>query len=166
MPRTCFVIMPFSTTPSCTQEQWTHVFENVLKPAVENAGLDYECKRSVPTRGNVLKSILQDLDDAHVVLADLTDHNANVFYELGVRHSLKDRTILIAQRTEDVPFDLRSYAYHIYDWNTEAGRLDLMNKVKQLLSDIDNNPSRPDNPVSDFLGRTREAQHAAAVQPK
>jgi len=146
--------MPFSTTPSCTEKDWSWIFDNLFKPAVEGAGLDYECRRSVATRGNIVASILQELDDSYVVLADLTDRNANVFYELGVRHSLRDRTILVAQRTGDIPFDLQAYAYHVYDWKTDEGRIALTTKVTQLLADIDANPERPDNPVSDFLRKS------------
>ena len=151
MPRICYVIMPFSDTKSCNEEEWTHIFRNVFKPAIEGAGLDYECRRSSATRGNIVAMILQDLDDGYVVLADLTDQNPNVFYELGVRHTLKDRTILVAQKSEDIPFDLRGYAYHIYDWKTTEGLSCLANTLHELLADIDNNPDRPDNPVSDFL---------------
>ncbi len=156
MPRTCFVIMPFSTTDSCSEEDWTLLFEALFKPAVEGGGLDYECYRSVATRGNIVGLILQELNDSYVVLADLTDQNANVFYELGVRHSIKDRTILVAQKEDDIPFDLRAYAYHIYDWHTEEGKETFTNKISELLSEIDTNPERPDNPVSDFLGRPQE----------
>lgn len=156
MPRTCFVIMPFSNTVSCTEDEWNQIFEKVFKPAIENSGLEYECRRSVATRGNIVASILQELSDAYVVLADLTDRNANVFYELGVRHTLKDRTILLAQKKEDIPFDLLAYAYHVYDWKTDKGRAELAEKLTQLLAEIDSNPERPDNPVSDFLGRTYE----------
>ena len=95
MPRTCFVIMPFSATDSCTEEQWTEIFEEVFKPCIEGAGLDYECKRSQATRGNLIAAIVRDLNDSYVVIADLTDRNSNVFYELGVRHSLKNRTIML-----------------------------------------------------------------------
>jgi hypothetical protein len=156
MPRTCFVIMPFSTTESCSEDEWTLLFEALFKPAIEGANLDYECRRSVATRGNIVASILQELKESYVVLADLTDHNANVFYELGVRHSLKDRTILIAQKEEDIPFDLRAYAYHIYNWRTEDGKEAFASRMTELLSEIDSNPDRPDNPVSDFLGREAE----------
>jgi len=162
MPRTCFVIMPFSTTASCTEEDWTWIFNNVFKPAVEGAGLDYECRRSVATRGNIVASILEELNDAYVVLVDLTDRNANVFYELGVRHSLKDRTILIAQRCDDIPFDLQAYAYHVYDWKTEEGRVALAEKLVQLLADVDTNPERPDNPLSDFLRKPPESAHVTS----
>lgn len=169
MPRTCFVIMPFSTTTSCTEEEWTLLFEALFKPAIEGAGLDYECRRSVATRGNIVASILQELKESYVVLADLSDHNANVFYELGVRHSLKDRTILIAQREEDIPFDLRAYAFHIYDWFTEIGKETFATRITELLSEIHSNPDRPDNPVSDFLGRLPEqnpVQTPVTVQPE
>ena len=168
MPRTCFVIMPFSTTESCSEQDWTHIFENVLKPSIEGAGLDYECRRSVATRGNIVGAILRDLNDSHVVLADLTDRNANVFYELGVRHALKDRSILIAQRQDDIPFDLQAYAYHVYDWRTPEGIEALAHKLKQLLAEIDSNPERPDSPVSDFLGvrhRNEAEQVAEIVSP-
>jgi len=144
--------MPFSKTASCSAKEWTFIFEKVLKPSIEDAGLDYICRRSVATRGNIVGTILRDLNDSHVVLADLTDRNANVFYELGVRHTLKDRSILIAQKQEDIPFDLQAYAYHVYDWRTPEGIKALADRMKQLLIEIDSNPERPDNPVSDFLG--------------
>ena len=42
MPGTCFVIMPFSDTESCSEAEWTWIFEELIKPAVEGAGLDYD----------------------------------------------------------------------------------------------------------------------------
>lgn len=155
MPRICFVIMPFSTTESCTEEEWTAIFNDVFKPGIEAADLDYECNRSVATRGNIIGEIIRDLNDSYVGVADLTDRNANVFYELGVRHSLRNRTIILAQKRGDIPFDLQAYASHVYDWRTQERRDALFGKLKELLAEIDNNPDRSDNPVSDFLGVTR-----------
>ncbi len=168
MSRGCFVIMPFSSTASCSDEEWTLIFEELFKPAVEGSGLDYECRRSKATRGNIVASILQELKENYVVIADLTDRNANVFYELGVRHSLKDRTILVAQNADDIPFDLRAYAYHIYNWRTEEGKNAFTKRITALLSDIDGNPDRPDNPVSDFLGKKQEiiSDQKVEIQPK
>ena len=139
-----------------------------MKPAIESAGLDYVCRRSVATRGNIVGTIIQDLNDSHIVLADLTDRNANVFYELGVRHALKDRSILIAQKEEDIPFDLRAYAYHVYGWKTPEDKKTLADKIHLLLMDIDSKPNRPDNPVSDFLKvrRSPEIEEAVVQLPK
>ncbi len=143
--------MPFSGTAACTEAEWSEVFDTVIKPAVEEAGLGYECRRSNATRGNIVAQILESLRDGHVVIADLTDRNANVFYELGVRHALKDRTILLAQDRNAIPFDLLPYANHVYNWRTDEGRAEFKRKIRDLLLEIDENPDRPDNPVSDFL---------------
>lgn len=154
MPRTCFVIMPFSKTKSCTEDEWTNIFNDLFKPIIENAGLGYQCRRSVANRGNIVAGIIRDLNDVYLVVADLTDRNANVFYELGVRHSLKNRTILLAQNRDDIPFDLEAYANHVYDWRSEDGRAALKQKLTELLVEVDSNPDRSDNPVSDFLQPT------------
>jgi hypothetical protein len=164
--RLCFVIMPFSTTDSCTEDKWTWIFEEILKPAVENAGLNYACRRSAATRGNVVAAIMEALRDAYVVVADLTDQNPNVFYELGVRHALKNRTILIAQDKKFIPFDLRPYAYHVYKWKTKQGRQRLATRLRELLADVDQSPDRSDNPVSDFLrGHPPAAEAATPPSP-
>lgn len=117
----CFVIMPFSTSVTCTEPQWSDIFKNLIKPGVESTGR-YECYRSGPLAGNIITQIFDSLNSAEVVVADLTDRNANVFYELGVRHALRDATVLIAQRIDDVPFDLRPNATIVYDPTTEDGR--------------------------------------------
>jgi hypothetical protein len=146
----CFVIMPFSKTKSCTEQKWAEIFEYVIKPAVEESGLGYECERSVAGRENIVKGILDALNKANVVIADLTDNNPNVFYELGVRHTLTNRTILIAQGEEHIPFDLRPYPVAFYG-ESPAKIAQFKSEIKRKLEDIETNPERSDNPVADFL---------------
>lgn len=143
--------MPFSRTRSCSEDQWTWIFENLIKPAVEDSGLDYTCTRSRATRGNLLKDIIVDLYNSDVVIADLTDRVSNVFYELGVRHALQNKTIMLVQNRKHAPFDLHQYASHVYNWKTTTGRNNLKKKIRELLIDIENNPEKPDSPVADFL---------------
>lgn len=148
----CFVIMPFSTIPKVgTKCEWTRFFEEYIKPAVESAGFGYTCTRSAPVIGNLLAGIMRDLEEADVVIADLSGKNANVFYELGVRHALRGRTILLAQQHSDIPFDLRSYAYHIYDWKSAKGRRAFFENIARLLKKYDIPSTLPDNPVDDFM---------------
>ena len=147
----CYVIMPFSDTDSCSAGQWTTIFNGLIKPAVEEAGLGYRCLRSKARTGNIIKNIVQDLYSANVVIADLTDKRPNVFYELGVRHTLRHRTILIAQSRHDISSDLDGYASHEYDWNTEPGQEQFRANIRDSLQYIEEDPDRSDNPVSDFL---------------
>ncbi|NVM45355.1 MAG: hypothetical protein HWN79_10600 [Candidatus Lokiarchaeota archaeon] len=57
-------------------------------------------------REDILKKIIQSLVTSPIVLADLTDHNPNVFWELGVRQSFKHNTITIAEEGTKLPFDV------------------------------------------------------------
>src|SRR3989304_4593293 len=84
----CFVIMPFSKTEHHTEEYWTRHFGSFLKPLIERNEA-FEAFRSEPLRGDIASQIITNLASSDVVVADLTDHNPNVFWELGVRHSYK-----------------------------------------------------------------------------
>ena len=150
--RKCFAIMPFSTTKSASAKNWTFIYEKIIKPSVEDSGFDFICKRSKATRGNIIKEIVNDLNESDLVIADMTDHNANVCYELGIRHGLKVGTILLAQNRKFLNiFDLKNYASHVYNWKTKAGKKNMNKKIRELIVDYLDDPQKPDNPPQDFL---------------
>jgi nucleoside 2-deoxyribosyltransferase len=93
------------------------------------------------------------LNRADVVIADLTDKNPNVFYELGVRHALRNATVLITQNMDHVPFDLRHYATLEYEWTTKKGKEDFKNKIKRVLDEIERDPDNVNvmSPVREYL---------------
>ncbi|MHA7646650.1 hypothetical protein [Nitrosopumilus sp. S4] len=148
----CFVIMPFSTTKSTSAKNWTHIYEKIIRPAVEDSGFGFQCKRAKATRGNIIKDIVTDLNESDIVIADMTDHNANVCYELGIRHGLNVGTILLAQNRKFLSiFDLSNYGSHVYNWKTKNGKKTMIEKIRELLKDYLEDPLRPDNPAQDFL---------------
>ena len=121
----------------------------MFAPAIRSAGFDPI--RSQPTIGNLLKGIINDLWAADAVLADLTGQKANVFYELGVRHALRGKTVIVARDAKDIPFDLQSYAWHTYNPKTQRGRAAFRTAIQKLLRHILQHRDEPDNPVGDFL---------------
>ncbi len=148
----CFVIMPFSKAYSLTKEQWTEVFTHTIKPAVEDCGLGYECERYEFRRANIIKDILQEINSANIVIADLTGSNPNVLWELGVRHTLSKRTILIAQDKRFLPSDLQDYPIITYKYQqtpTEVSKF--KQEISDKLKDIEADPEKSDSPVADFL---------------
>jgi len=151
--RQCFVIMPFSKTKSCRSEDWTEIYSYIIKPAVEGAGFNYECRRSDALAGNIIEDILDHLNRADLVIADLTDRNPNVFYELGVRHALRRGTILITQKITHVPFDLRPYAIQEYRWKTRREKDEFSDRLRLVIQEIEVNPSRGASPVLKYLGK-------------
>jgi len=146
--KTAFVIMPFS--PTATEKNWTEVFEVVFRPAVEECG--FVCKRAEASTGSLIVSVVESLVESDLVIADVTDRNANVFYELGVRHSLRRGTIIVSQGSEHVPSDLRGYWY--LNYGLRPGEvLKFKSEIRRIVGAIRDSPDRSDNPVSDYLDR-------------
>jgi hypothetical protein len=101
-PRLLFVLMPF-------RKQYEPVYA-AIKLAAENAG-GFFCQRSddITKPGRISLQILQAIGDADLLVADLSEHNPNVMYELGFAHALGKPTILLAPARFRSPFD-------IFDW--------------------------------------------------
>jgi hypothetical protein len=113
VPGTCFVIMPFAKAFDC-------VF-SVIQESM-NTQLGFTCIRTDELRasGNIIESILQGIANSELIVADLTDRNANVYYELGLAHTVKSapQVILLSQMADEIPFDLRSYRHIVYAKST------------------------------------------------
>jgi len=122
----------------------------MIKPAVTGSRLGFVCERAKARSGAFIRDILEGLNRADVVIADLTDRNPNVCYELGIRHTLKNRTILIAQRMDDVPSDLQSYWVITYRKDL-TGASEFRERVRGILKEMQQKPEKSDSPVADFL---------------
>lgn len=152
--KSCFVIMPFSKTIDAHDEQyWTNHF-NFLKTVIQEVDPNLPVRRSEPLRGDILSQIIRDLIYCQVVVADLTDANPNVYWELGVRQSFAHGTVTIAQVGEKRYFDLsgKSTLYYFPTEHTknEKFRSDLKEAVKDCLD----HPERSDSHVlSNISGR-------------
>jgi hypothetical protein len=91
----------------------------MLREIVEGAGL--KCRRADDIWENpaVMQDVVSLIDRSRVVICDCTGRNPNVFYEIGVAHTLGREVILITQSQEDIPFDLRHLRYVSYLNNGE-----------------------------------------------
>ena len=118
----CFVISPIGKKGTEEYKKFKDALDFIIKPTVENS--DYKLKvlraDDIKKPGSLIKDILENIYSSFIVIADLTGQNPNVFYELGVRHSLSPRTILIAQSIEDIPSDLRDYRTIIYEMSLKC----------------------------------------------
>lgn len=103
----CFVIMPF-------RSEYNAVYSSAIRPAVEASG--YICERADSDSGtnNVPPEIIRSIIRADLVVADISEPNANVFYELGISHCTGNKTMTITSKIEDVPFDIATWRAIIY----------------------------------------------------
>src|SRR5713101_4200939 len=116
----CFVLMPFGRKPvsSGAVVDFDAVYANLIAPAIEEADLDPLRADQELTGGIIHKPMFERLILCDFAVADLTSANANVFYELGVRHAVKPATtvLLFAAGGTQLPFDvapLRAIPYQL-----------------------------------------------------
>ena len=129
----CFIIMPFGGW-------FDKYYSDIYIPAIEKAGFEAKRADDLYRPGNIVNDIWNYTKDASVVLADLTNKNPNVFYELGLAHAITKPAILITASMEDVPFDLRSLRVIVYDKNSpDWGEL-LKDKIGKALKETIENP--------------------------
>jgi hypothetical protein len=123
------VMMPFD-------ESFTGVFE-ALKGAIES--LDMRCQRAddIWVNDHVVQDVVFLLAKASIVICDLSNRNANVFYETGIAHTLGKEVILIASSPHDIPFDVSAIRHIQYLRNTEGLSLladNVTQRVRTLLN--------------------------------
>ncbi len=120
----CFVIMPFSRKPDPAggpDIDFDRVYETAIRPAIEDAEMEPIRADEEKTGGIIHTPMFERLLLCDFAVADLTTANANVFYELGVRHAARRHTTLtLFARSQPIPFDvgyLRSLPYDLGEKN-------------------------------------------------
>jgi hypothetical protein len=102
--------------------------------------------------GEIVSGIVRDLAESPLAIAVLAGHNANVFYELGVRHALANRTVLMAESENEVPFDLRTQRMLLFSTQSLAAIQQLRRKLSDTLRTmIVQSSTEPDNPIQRYL---------------
>jgi hypothetical protein len=144
--------MPFSkTSERHTGNYWNKHFNDFLKPLIEKNS-HFEARRSEPIRGDILKQIITNLIVSPLVVADLTDLNPNVFWELGVRQSFPKQggTITIAQVGTKLPFDVSTKGTLFYHLSQKKND-DFFAKFGKARSSCLNCPISPDSVIWDTI---------------
>lgn len=131
-----FVIMPFAAP-------FLPTYTDVLKPLADELGLTLlRGDELSSSRGSVMEEVWSALNACRFVIAEITGGNDNVFYELGIAHTLNKPAILITQAAtpEGVPFDIRHLRYVRYDTTADGSarlRSDLRTAITRLLAELD-----------------------------
>ena len=161
-----FVVMPFGTkTDADGQEiQFNEVYQRLIRPALERAGLKAFRADEEQRAGDIRADMFQELLLADLVLADISIDNPNVWYELGVRHALRSRgVVLISGGRTPKAFDIytdRKLRYNLVNGVPDPAHLkdDLNALVAMLTSTMTSWRGRTVSPVYTLLPNLEEPQ--------
>ncbi len=103
-----FTLMPFD-------KKFDDTYKLGIKVAADDAGGYCERVDEQIFDERMLDRIYNQINKADVIVADLTDRNPNVFYEVGYAHALEKRVILLTQSADDIPFDLKHHYHIVYN---------------------------------------------------
>lgn len=128
----CFVVSPIGDTGSDVRKNADQLYQHIIKPVCENCGFSAQRVDEFNTSGSITQEILDALNDYELVIADLTGHNPNVFFEIGYRTKSQKPIIHLKRKDEIIPFDVSAIGTFEYDLTD----LDMVTATKERLEQV------------------------------
>jgi hypothetical protein len=172
--KTCFLACPIGAVGSDTRERSDRVMTYVIEEALTPLGYKTVRADRINSAGRITTQIVTNIIEADLLIADLTDQNANVFYELAIRHAFNKPYVQLIEDGQLIPFDVRDMRTIHLDYRDLASAAKAKSDLADMVRDIEKG-NIPESPVVTALDlRTLEtsgdpnkietAQLASAVQ--
>jgi len=126
MAEKCFVLMPF-------KPPFIEYYKEILVPAIQEAGFTPRMSEEIYGTNVIMDDIFNEIREAAILVADVSERNPNVNYELGIAHAFGRKVVIISQSTKDVPFDYRHRRVIIYDTRQVMWETKLKKKINETL---------------------------------
>jgi hypothetical protein len=170
------VLQPAGKKTETLKINFDAIEEKLISPALDALGISGRTTIEIMRSGNIREDMFHRLVTADLVVADLSIHNANVFYELGLRHAFraKHTFLLRTEGLSNYPFDLQTDRYFVYDYKNPDDSLGgLIEALQQTISsDAEDSPVYKLLPAlkvqdrSRFLAPPREFREAVVQARK
>ena len=143
----CFFIAPIGEPGTPTREHSDLVLRHIVRAAVERFG--YEALRAdeIDRPGIITSQVIEHVVGSPLVIADLTYHNPNVFYELAIRHALRKPFVQMIKKGEAIPFDVATARTVYFDLDLN-GAADAAEEVARQIESLREDPSDLETPIS------------------
>jgi hypothetical protein len=138
-PKACFVIAPIGEPESDTRKRSDQVLKHIIAPAVEACGYKAVRADQIDKPGIITSQVIQRGVGDPLVVADLSETNPNVFYELAIRHAIRKPLVQIIRKGDRIPFDVagtRTIQVDHHDLDSvEAAKKEIRDQIKAVESD-------------------------------
>ncbi len=145
--KSCFIITPIGATNSEIFRHAKGVIESVLKPTLSEYGFDrIEAAYEINISGLITTQIVERIVKADLVIANLTNNNSNVMYELALRHVMAKPIIHICENGQNLPFDIKDNRVIFYE-NDMLGVCELKEAIRKYVEEIKIVEKNDSNPI-------------------
>lgn len=131
----CFIITPIGDDTDPIRRHIEGIIDAALRPALEDK-YDLVVAHRISEPGSITKQIITEIYSAKLVVANLTNRNPNVMYELALRHSLGKPVIMIAEKGTPLPSDIVMEQTIFYQ-NDARGVIELRESIAAAEKEID-----------------------------
>jgi nucleoside 2-deoxyribosyltransferase len=149
--KTCFIITPVGGTNSEIRRHIDGVIKEAIFPVLEQ--LNFQRSETVyetSISGSLVRTIVRSIYEADLVIANLTEQNPNVMYEIALRHAVGKPIIHITSEIDNLPFDINSYNTIPYS-NDMLGANTLKRDLKKAIEAINFENPIISNPIKDNI---------------
>ena len=135
--KVCFLVCPIGATGSETRKKADLLLEQIISPIVVPKGYEVIRADRVLRTDVITDTIINYLNNAELVIADLSVANPNVYYELGYRTALKKSVVQIAEDGSELPFDISTKRTFFYDMNDLQSVADFKNTISEVIDNLE-----------------------------
>ena len=147
----CFVIAPIGEPESETRRRSDQILTHVIRPAVEPHGYKAIRADEIDQPGIITNQVIQHVVNDPLVIADLTERNPNVFYELAIRHAMRKPFIQLIDKNESIPFDVAPIRIIHIDHHDLDSVAEAKTKIREQIKALSSDPSDLETPISTAL---------------
>jgi hypothetical protein len=144
----CFFLAPIGEEGSVVREQSDKTMEYIVKKSVTEYGYNVTRSDKINQPGSITSTIIEKTIECDLVIADLSGHNPNVFYELAVRHATGKPYIQIINKDDSLPFDISDFRTVHYDLDDVEEAEKARNRIQSQLEAIQEQEIDCENPIS------------------
>jgi len=155
----CFFVSPIGDDGTLERKHSDLFLNSIVEPALEELGIRVVRADQINAAGMITAQIIEYIINSKLVIADLSFHNPNVFYELSLRHTIGKPTIHLIRQADKIPFDINSFRTIIIDDSDiyafvpqmESYKTSVREQARRLIDD----PDSTDNPIKAFLDKAK-----------
>lgn len=154
----CFIITPIGSPDSEIFKKTEGLINSVLRPILNEHGFEPLPAHHIDSTGSINKQIIEKIVNSELVIANLTNVNPNVMYELAIRHSFGKRVITVAEHGTKLPFDIidqRTIFYSDTMHGVDKFKPELSKAIKKCLEENEE-AQNISNPIFDAVKQVAE----------